>query len=84
MPYGMLDSAVTGSRMCLVAWGSPFFSTDVPSYAAANIPFGVLRRSMCSAGLGVRPDSVAGEPYELCLDSGWAYCCGIEWRATLG
>jgi hypothetical protein len=53
----MLDSAVTGKRMCLVACGFSVCSTDVPSYAAANIPFGVFRLSMCSGGFDADPAS---------------------------
>jgi len=64
--------------MCLVACGAPLSSTDVPSYAAARMPLGVLRRSMCSGGL-VRLESEAGALYELCLDSGWAYWAGRWW-----
>jgi hypothetical protein len=75
-PYGMFDSAVTGKSMCLVACGFSVCSTDVPSYAAANIPFGVLRRSICSGGLDAPPMSELCELYELCLDKGCAYCCG--------
>jgi hypothetical protein len=72
----MLDSAVTGSRICLVACGLSVCSTDVPSYAAASMPLGVLRRSMCSGGLDALAASEACELYEACLDSGKAYCWG--------
>jgi hypothetical protein len=82
-PYGILDSAVTGKRMCLVACGFSVCSTEVPSYAAAKIPLGVLRRSICSGGFRAPPASELCELYELCLDKGWAYCCGRECWARL-
>lgn len=82
-PYWLLALAVSGSRMCFAAWGFSVSSTDVPSYAAARVPFGVLRRSMCSGSLAARLDAAAGELPESCLESGWAYCCGAGRWARL-
>ena len=72
----MLASAVTGRRMCLVAWGFSVCSTDVPSYAAAKMPLGVLRRSMCSGGFRAPAASELCEPYELWRERGCAYRWG--------
>ena len=62
-----------GITKCLVAGRLLAHSTGLPSYPAASVPFGVLRRSMCSSTLGRESwgyDEFCNEALKLCR--GWA------------